>query len=218
MQCKDNPCYTGYLTNLLIKGNIVPTGYTAAIADGISFKEYALSCARAFGALIAMRDAPADAEIPEEFKSSTYHLEMLQETKSRLCELEAMSIIQATEAVNKSYNEAEKQRKKCIDECNDLLIKYQLMLDQAKKYVAPSEDHVRFREFMIEQITESIKFDCSTKYYEEPTKKLSVDEWLYNQIKQCEKDIEHHTKQYDEECKRVAERNEWVRLLRESLK
>jgi hypothetical protein len=33
---------------------IMPTGYTSAIADGIEFKDFALRCARAFGALVEL--------------------------------------------------------------------------------------------------------------------------------------------------------------------
>ena len=41
------------------KESEMPTGYTDKIKDGITFKEYAMGCARAFGALITMRDNPA---------------------------------------------------------------------------------------------------------------------------------------------------------------
>lgn len=41
----------------------MPTGYTDAIKDGISFNQFILSCARAFGALITMRDEPSS--VPE---------------------------------------------------------------------------------------------------------------------------------------------------------
>ena len=46
----------------------MPTGYTADIQDGkiTTLREYALSCARAFGALIMMRDDPHDAPIADD--------------------------------------------------------------------------------------------------------------------------------------------------------
>lgn len=45
----------------------MPTGYTAAIKYGITFKEFALDCARNFGACISMRDEPRETPIPDEF-------------------------------------------------------------------------------------------------------------------------------------------------------
>lgn len=84
----------------------MPTGYTAAIADGISFTNYAMGCARAFGALIEMRDEPSDAPIPEEFKPSTYHLEELQKAQKKLHNLCKMSFGEAEGRAMVAYNEA----------------------------------------------------------------------------------------------------------------
>jgi hypothetical protein len=36
----------------------MPTGYTAAIKDGISFEKFVWDCARGMGALVMMRDEP----------------------------------------------------------------------------------------------------------------------------------------------------------------
>ena len=82
----------------------MPTGYTAAIKDGISFNEYALSCARAFGALIMMRDEPADAPIPDEFKPSDYHFKKIEEAKAELARLRAMSPDEAVSQIRKSID------------------------------------------------------------------------------------------------------------------
>lgn len=51
----------------------MPTGYTAAVCDGkiTEFPAFALQCARAFGALITMRDDAMNAPIPEEIKPDT---------------------------------------------------------------------------------------------------------------------------------------------------
>lgn len=54
----------------------MPTGYTVGIADGkiTTFEQYAMTCARAFGALVMMRDDPFDAPIPEEIKVADYYV------------------------------------------------------------------------------------------------------------------------------------------------
>ncbi len=62
----------------------MPTGYTADIAKGITFQQYAWSCARAFGALVMMRDEPSDAPIPEAFTPSDYHVKALAEARAKL--------------------------------------------------------------------------------------------------------------------------------------
>ena len=57
----------------------MPTGFTCDIKDGITFERFALNCARAFGALINMRDDSLDAEIPDEIKPSDHHVKALAE-------------------------------------------------------------------------------------------------------------------------------------------
>ena len=38
------------------------TGYTSKIAQDITFKDFVMSCARAFGALVTLRDKPSRGE------------------------------------------------------------------------------------------------------------------------------------------------------------
>lgn len=63
----------------------MPTGYTADVADGkiTDFVEYALQCARAFGACIMLRDEPISSEIPE-FQPSDYNANALAEAEKTL--------------------------------------------------------------------------------------------------------------------------------------
>ena len=70
----------------------MPTGYTAGVADGsiIDFNEYALQCARNFGACILLRDEPLSSEIPE-FEPSDYHEKALTESKAGLSSFLAMN-------------------------------------------------------------------------------------------------------------------------------
>lgn len=194
----------------------MPTGYTAAIADGISFKEYAMSCARAFGALVEMRD-DTDAEIPEEFRPSTYHLERLQDARQELSSLERMTMVEASLNSKTNYTALELRRAKRLEEIKELRCRYEAMLTECKKYAPPTPDHAEFRIFMIRQIEESIKFDCSTTYYDKPTVLLTGEAWLDQQISQAKKDIVYHEAEYSKECERVKERNAWVKALRDSL-
>jgi len=50
----------------------MPTGYTLDLYDGknITFKEFVMKCAGAFGALISMKDESLDAPIPEHLEPS----------------------------------------------------------------------------------------------------------------------------------------------------
>jgi hypothetical protein len=58
----------------------MPTGYTAKLMEeGQSFPEFAMRCARNFGALIMMRDESLDVPIPEQFEPSDYYRKKLSE-------------------------------------------------------------------------------------------------------------------------------------------
>ena len=63
----------------------MPTGYTATLVEhGQTFPEFAMQCAKAFGACITLRDEPFDAPIPTKFKASTWHTK--QQAKARALE------------------------------------------------------------------------------------------------------------------------------------
>lgn len=68
------------------------TGYTHPVAEGTvtDFATFALDCARAFGALITIRDDPPGTPIPDEFTPSTWNAEAKEGAEARLAELMAL--------------------------------------------------------------------------------------------------------------------------------
>ena len=197
----------------------MPTGYTAAIKDGITFKQYALSCARAFGALIEMRDEPNDAPIPEAFKPSDYHANAIQKAQDSLAKMQSMTDEQCREQMESERKAEIESSKTGIAKTNDLRAKYNAMLSESKAYIPPSSDHEGFKKFMVEQIEESIKFDCSTDYYQKTIDRLPKDiaTWKKERLSSVMRDIAYHTKENTEEINRTNSRNLWVKQLRESL-
>jgi hypothetical protein len=194
----------------------MPSGYTEAIAKGISFKEFAMSCAKAFGACVSMRDDPADAEIPE-FKPSEYHVAELKRAKAALAKLKRMTAYQASKAAKTDYEEDVRSYERRLAEKKKLRDKYSAMIKKVSVWTPPSSEHLELKKFMLEQLSSSIDFDCDTRYMDKPVK-LSGDAWLGAQIKDAYRDIDYHTKEQAEELERVNGRNNWVKLLRESLK
>lgn len=193
------------------------TGYTSDIAKGISFNEFILGCARAFGACVTMRDSPNDEEIPDEFKPTDYHIKKLTETQA---EKEIFKTITHKEADNKAkveYDEKLAYNKEQIDKHIKLKIKYKAMLKEARKWNPPTPDHQGLKDFMIQQLTSSIDHDCSTEYYEKPVELLDGNSWLLKELQRINRDIEYHGKENQKELERVDGRNKWVKQLRESL-
>ena len=198
----------------------MPTGYTAPIADGITFKEYAMGCARAFGALIMMRDEPQNAEIPEAFEASTYHKDAIEKAAMELKELLAMDQPTAAAKAKEAHQNHIDYHTEEIAKDEALAAKYKAMLAEVEAYKSPSPDHDNFKKFMADQITESIRFDCSSNYHREAiesAKLMSGEEFILAEKKRLEDSMEYHKKHYQEELDRTKNRNEWLQKLRDSL-
>jgi len=71
----------------------MPTGYSAPVLEGKikTLPEFALLCARAFGACVNMRDDSMSADIPEEFPVSDYHSKAYKQASRKLNRLNSLN-------------------------------------------------------------------------------------------------------------------------------
>lgn len=198
----------------------MPTGYTAAIGEGITFNNFVLQCARAFGACIEMRDDPMDKPIPDEFKPSDYSERQLAEANKRVAQLKAMSASQCAKEAKADYERQVTYHKESIAKDAALKAKYEAMLAEVEAWTPPSTDHDELKNFMRNQITESIRFDCGGNYHQDALKSLrpmTGNEWQQSELNKALEDISYHSKAQKEENERAAKRTQWVRQLRESI-
>lgn len=193
------------------------TGYTDSIKNGITFKQFALNCARAFGACVTMRDEPMDEPIPDEFKPSNYHKEEIKRIQERLVRIKSMFTIDIEIKTQKEYESELKGKEDSIKKSNDLFRKYTEMLSQVKMWIPPSDEHKELKQFMIDQIEKSIEFDCSDYYLKKQIKLLPPQEWKEREIEKLLEDLDYHTKEDIAEKERIERRNRWIKQLRESL-
>jgi len=194
----------------------MPSGYTANIYDGkdVSFKDFALSCARAFGACIHQRDDNANdkPKLREKDNNDSYHIRRLNEAKKWIkptnAEFDAYVVKQTA-----YYNEQ-------IDKQNKLKIRYENMLKQAKNWNPPSSEHEGLKRFMIEQLNNSMEFDCSFDYYEqelEKLKNLTYEEYVKDMRDSNKRDIKYHTEELKKDADRDDKANKWITDLYKSL-
>lgn len=194
------------------------TGYTAAIQDGTitDFPDFAMQCARAFDALITMRDDPAGAPIPERFEPNTrYHDNRLIAASATLTELRALTPEQAEDRAYHEWIEAtacymSRERERAAQR-----ERYEGMLAKVLAWEPPSPDHAELRTFMADQLRQSIDSDCG--HASPPPERLTGAMWLAAQITEAERDLAYHTKARAEEVERAAGRTRWVAELRASL-
>lgn len=197
----------------------MPTGYTAELTDTMPFSEFAIRCARAFGALALMRDDPMDAPIPV-FEPSDYHRQALEDAKFALAVANELTEAEAVRAIATHNEEAARHRKRLRNEATATSGKYRRMINFVEAWKPPTPDHEGLKTFMREQLTESLKFDCHDEEFIlrcYPDFIGSAAEWIAAQKTQAAKDMLYHQEHWRQEQERTNGRNEWVRQLRESL-
>lgn len=200
----------------------MPTGYTSDLTLDTSFRDFAMRCSRAMGAMILMRDDPLDAPIPDEFQPSDYHLKAIDDARSKLAAVSEMSITDAQADLEKHNAAMLKSRKESRDRDVKQRAIYERMIAQVETWTPPTADHVNFKTFMLDQLRESFRFDChddkadSYDYYK--SFDGTADQWREELRSKASRDVSYHAAEWEKEQQRTRERNEWVRNLKQSLK
>ncbi len=198
----------------------MPTGYTEPVKSGkiTELNDFIMRCARAMGACVMMREDPSDAIIPERFEPSDYHKERLEKLNKELEDVLRLSEEESTSMALEDYAEKEKNRINRLDEtkCDD--DRYRKILDKVFGWTPPTQDHQGLKDFMVEQLKSSMKFDDMGDYYSKRTEQLSGFRWKSDKVISLDKDIKYHKEKHTEEVERTERRNTWLKQLRESLK
>jgi len=195
----------------------MPTGYTAELCDkDVPFEKFVLTCARAFGALVEMREDPLDKPIPEKIEPSDYHAKALNDARKTLTRLEKMEPEEAMQEADAEFREREayfeEHKRKTTATRNRLVA----MRSKVADWQPPTNNHEGLKNFMIEQLDRTIKYDGEVHESLKPTHKTGA-EWLAENIESAKHDIAYHTEQYGKDVERTRGRNDWVRELRASL-
>jgi hypothetical protein len=197
----------------------MPTGYTADITSNTSFEDFAVKCARAFGALVDMRDAPLDAQIPDNLSPDGYYPRRVQETEKELEQFKSAD----DDSLKRLYL---KERKRRMEEVVEGLRKmrnqraaYERMLVMVDSWTPPSRDHVGMKKFMQEQLKTSIDFDCSHEdYYLKRDLFPPFYKWKKSRLRELRQSLKYAKDSLKKEEKTYAKRNVWIKKLRDSLR
>lgn len=196
----------------------MPTGYTAKLMDeGESFPAFVMSCARAFGALVTMRDDPSDTPIPETFEPSDYHAKAIQEAREKHARLRTMQEDQRVSYANSlrtaAISSATGYHLKGAEENKRL----EAMEAQVRAWEPPTDDHKGLRDFMLEQIKIS-KNDLSYSINRvTEVQDKTLESYFIEDLSGALRSIAYHEKEQAKEVERAKGRTDWVRQLRASL-
>lgn len=193
----------------------MPTGYTNVIDDNpdVTFEAFAWRCARAFGALVTMRDDPTGAPIPEELQPAPYYLDSVTTKRAAAQLAKAMTRDEAEVAMRAEAQETEARNAERRVEHEKKVAGYARMRAAVAKWKPPTGEHGGLRSFMLEQLDTG---DPGDLYVERPFVG-TVDEWMAEQVASAEKSLSYAETSLREEEERTRSRNAWLRALRESI-
>ena len=193
----------------------MPTGYTYPVVDGkiTEFPDFAMTCARAFGALIMMRDDPTDAPIPDEVAPEPYYEKRVVEALARLGEVQAMTDQEADTAAFAEYEAAKASRAKFLADKDIEAARLNAMLKKVRKWSPPTPDHVEMKKFMIDQLIISMPGNYT------PSSPVELDgaTWRKETIVRLADEVVQAKADLAKEIERASGRTNWIKALRASL-
>jgi hypothetical protein len=196
----------------------MPTGYTAGILRGLSFPQFALNCARAFGACVTLRDDPIGMEaIPGEFEPDGHHYKEAAQARQELAELQALTPEQCEQRALVEWKATETARLARLERRRKDHEAYEATLTQVNAWVPPTPEHVELQKFMRCQIEESIERDCVLTYDDESPPRPDGEPWWTERISDLVESIARHDRCHERDVTQAAERTSWIRALRASL-
>jgi hypothetical protein len=194
----------------------MPTGYTADVADGkvTDFRTFALRCARQFGATIMQRDNPMD-EPPKLREESPYYVESVERDEARVAFLDALTAEEAEREAAKEFDRAMASHRKYEGERTETRNRYNAMLAEVVQWTPPTPEHQGLKDFMLQQLHESIKFDCGPLWG--APERMSGAEWLAAEKERAARSLARSRESLREERERVKGANEWIAALYDAL-
>lgn len=196
----------------------MPTSYTAPVADGTitDLRRFAMLCARAFGATISMRDDPMSAPIPMVIEPDGYYRRRHQQAVAEVLRLQRLSPMEAQREMQQEHSAAMARWRDSTWNDARQVVRYQTMIEHVDAWQPPSLEHENFKAFMLQQLRDSLKFDCGGRF--RPMPRLQRwPEWLRGAIAEAMDNINWQRKRREEDVQRAVNATSWLALLRVSL-
>lgn len=184
------------------------TGYTEKIESGYieTGEEFLTLCCRAFG----FDMEHLSKEMPPAISPDPYFKERVERAEQDLERALNMTFEEAKVLAEEEYKEMGSLYKKYFDESMKANRRYEEIREEIIKWAPPTENHLRLKEFALEQIDKSIHSLYSL--YEDALKNVmrSPSEYRLYHIKMCKERLDHAKEMYEEHMKSVKERNQWL--------
>lgn len=200
----------------------MPSSYTAYILEDKLSKpsDFAKLCARAFGACINQRDDSLDAPLEIPKAETSYCEDCLKDAEKKIQKLARMTKTQRINYGKRVIREGIKSAKASIEKHNRNKEKLEKVLLWVYSYVPPTSEHVNFKDFMVQQITDTLKWDGDDSYYQKSLREyeqaVPIQIWA-DHLTMAVEDIPRYEKRIEEEIARTNERADWIQKLIDSV-
>lgn len=185
----------------------MPTGYTADVVDGkiTDVTDFAANCARGFGAFMHMRDENGDAELHyPKSPYDSYYVKALDEARSKKNLWYAQSEQHRYCEWSTYYTDTLKSRVKSDADNAIKRTRYDSMIAQVEVIDVP-EELKNFKDFMLEQLNDSKKFDThddNDEFTNNWYRPKEYAEWCADKEKTVNRDVDYYTEELDKDWER----------------
>lgn len=202
----------------------MPTGYTAYIKDGkiTSRKEFLKLCTRAFGIAIDLKEESLDVPTPSHFEPHPYYEKAYKDSLASREKAYSMTLEEVKEDIISKYDDNKGRAAKILEGYKDEDKKYLKVREEVEKWIPPTPEHENLKKFCLEQIDMSL----NTALYEWCEKDINKElDTSDDTIKKCidilrdnaDKQVKRRYEKWQEELKRVEEKNLWMKQFLDSL-
>lgn len=202
----------------------MPTGYTAFIQDGdiTTGKDFLRLCLRNFGMAINMRDEPLSKPVLTQFEPNPYYKKDYEETVEIRNKYRKMTFEEAKKELIEKHKKDIESARKSLDKYIAEDERYMKVRDEIEKWIPPTSEHENIKKFALNQIDISLNTDIREYCNKELSKNLDVsDEEVYSYMNDInefyENDVARAYKRWQEELKRTADKNMWMKQFLDSL-
>lgn len=196
----------------------MPSGYTVEIQDNnLSFKDFARLCTQNFlpgrchDRKFNRWDPPKKVDFSDEIKN---YNEMIEKNRKQLYNVTTASREELYREYSEYIKNLEQEYNQKVKEKKLIKEKYEILLIEAKNYSFPREEFRELKKFMIQQLEESIKWDCgNTEELEIP----SFDRYIELEIQTIKSSISFYMERIEKTMQQQKEINNWIDDLEKSL-
>ena len=200
------------------------TGYTAYIKDGdiTTGKDFLKLCLRNFGVAINMRDESLSKPVSTQFKPNPYYKKDYEETVEIRNKYRQMTFEEVKKELIEKHKKDIESTRKSLEKYIAEDERYMKVRDEIEKWIPPTSEHENVKKFALNQIDISLNTDIREYCNKELSKDLDVsDEAVYSYMNDInefyENDVARAYKRWQEELKRTADKNMWMKQFLDSL-